>query len=96
MSPAVKTPGTLVIQRSSRQTFPRSVIFTPSLASIPLVSGPRKPIASRTRSAFSSNSVPGTGLKSIRPLAMTISTLDPCSVLTRFCASPVNLCVAME
>ena len=36
MSPAVNTPGTLVIQRSSRQTLPRSVIFTPSFVEHPV------------------------------------------------------------
>src|SRR5207249_4295966 len=43
-------------------------------AIIPPRSGPTKPIASRTRSQASVNSVPGTGLKSTRPPSRTIWT----------------------
>src|SRR5688572_1401457 len=42
MSPAVNTPGTLVIHSASRQTLPRSVRRTPSFSSMPGRSGPRE------------------------------------------------------
>ena len=83
ISPAVKTPGTLVIQFSSRQTLPRSVIFTPSWLSIPFRSGPRNPMARRTRSTCISSTVPGTGLKLILPSYRTISTRWAWSFWTR-------------
>ena len=83
MSPAVKTPGTLVIQVASRHTLPRSVIFTPSASSIPPRSGPRNPIASSTRSASSAKLLPGTGVISSLPLRLAISTVTACSCLTR-------------
>ena len=54
------------------------------------------PIASRTRSAFSSNSLPGTGSNDIRPSLFTISTCTACSVVTRPSASPVKRSVEME
>src|SRR5438309_324343 len=64
-------------------TLPRSVSFRPSSSIGPLRSGPRKPIASSTRSTSSANSLPGTGLNSTRPPARTRSTFTPCSCLTR-------------
>src|SRR6266511_2504974 len=75
MSPAAKTPGTLVIQVRSRQTFPRSVSLTPRSLSSPSRLGPRKPMARSTRSASMEYSVPGTFLNVMRPLSTTISTL---------------------
>ena len=70
MSPATKTPGTFVIHCASRFTLPRAVSSTPELARRgPCRSAPVKPIASSTRSAFSSNSVPATGSNVIRPFS---------------------------
>ena len=83
MSPAVNTPGTLVIQLASRHTLPRSVSLTPKFSSRPWRSGPRNPIASSTRSTSISNSVPGTFSNDIRPSLRTSSTFEPCSFLTR-------------
>ena len=58
MSPATYTPGTDVANASSLLTLPRSVNSTPRSLSRPGRSGPVKPIASRTRSASSTKSVP--------------------------------------
>ena len=63
------------------------------LSSSPLRSGPRKPIASSTRSASSSNSLPGTFSNDILPSLRTSSTFEPCSFLTRPCSSPLKRCV---
>ena len=68
MSPAVKTPGTLVIHRASRATLPRSVSVDAEVRRAARPSpGPTKPIASSTRSAGISNSLPATGSNSMRP-----------------------------
>ena len=95
MSPQVNTPGTLVIQFASRATLPRSVRATPSWLSMPGFSGPTKPIASRTRSASSANSLPATGLNSTRPPSRTIFTVMASSFFTRP-PSPRNRCVDTE
>ena len=96
MSPAVKTPGTLVIQLASRHTLPRSVSLTPKFSSSPWRSGPRNPIASSTRSTSISNSVPGTSSNDILPSLRTSSTFEPWSFLTRPCSSPLKRCVDTE
>ena len=96
MSPAVKTDGTLVIQFSSRQTLPRPVRRTPSSASSPSRSGPRKPIASSTRSTSISNAVPGTGSNAVRPSRRRISTRVPCSLATRPSPASEKRSVATE
>ena len=69
MSPAVNTPGTLVIQVASRQTVPRSVKRTPNWASIPSRSGPRNPMARRTSSPGRLNALSRTSRKVTRPSA---------------------------
>ena len=48
---------------SSVATLPRWSSFTPSCSIMPLRTGPRKPMASSTRSASRVNSVPGIGSK---------------------------------
>src|SRR5215207_4154310 len=59
-SPAANTPGR-ELAYAGAFTFPRRSSFSPSSATAPACSGCEKPIAIRTRSAGSSNSVPGTG-----------------------------------
>src|SRR4029453_64015 len=77
MSPAVNTPGTLVIHRSSRHTLPRSVSRTPSCSSMPARSGPTKPMARRTRRQGRVNSVPDLSLKRGRPATIALSISPP-------------------
>ena len=72
---------------SSRRsaTLPRASSATPSSSSRPLRTGPVKPMASRTRSTSSSNSVPG--------MASNFGggpTRTPCSFFTLPCSSPVK------
>src|SRR3989304_4908401 len=81
MSPAVNTPGTLVILVSSALTLPRSVNSTPSWATLPSFPGPRNPIASSSRSTSTSNSVPGVSRIDWRPFSLMNSTRTACSFL---------------
>jgi hypothetical protein len=87
MSPAVKTPGTLVMKSESRATLPRASSSTPSSSSSGPFSGPTKPIASSTSCAGISFSVPSTATK--RPFASRVTSTRRC-VATLPSASPVN------
>ena len=69
---------------SSRHTLPRSVSARRDRSSSRLFSGPTNPIASSTRSAFISNSLPATGSKPTRPSLVTrVDAGAPCSARTR-------------
>lgn len=80
MSPAAKTPGTLVIFSSLIRTLPRSSIAKPSCDSSPWVSGPRKPMANRTSWAGHSRSVPGISRGTQLPLLLMVHSI--CTVCT--------------
>ena len=68
MSPAVNTPGTLVIQLASVQTLPRSVRRTPNSASMPSRSGRGSPWPT-ARVGVQRELTPAIGLNSVRPFA---------------------------
>ena len=87
MSPAVNTPGTLVMKLWSRATLPRGSSSTPSPSSSGPFSGPTKPMASSTSCAGISCSVPSTGTK--RPFSSRVTSTSLC-VATLPSASPVN------
>ena len=94
MSPAVKTPGTLVIQLASRHTL-RSVSLTPKFSSSPGVRGREIPSqAARGRRPFQTRC--SASSNDIRPSLHASSTFEPWSFLTRPSASPLKRCVDTE
>lgn len=105
MSPATKTPGTVDMKSPSRTTLPRPSTSTPSASTSPSRCAPVKPMASSTRSAGISRSVPSTFWKrpstistsctsSARTLPAVPSALSPRkrSVLTEYSRSPPSSC----
>eukprot|EP00982_Pelagococcus_subviridis_P002395 18522-Pelagococcus_subviridis.AAC.10 len=76
-SPAAKTPGTDVSNSpNSALKLERSSTSNPSF-SARFCSGPKNPIARRTKSAFHTFSLPGTSSKFIRPVAGSLLHSTP-------------------
>ena len=92
MSPAANTPGTLVIQRSSRHTVPRSVMRTPRSSSSAPVLGPDEAHGQQHQiGRHLERRCRAPARSSMRPSATLRSTRWPCRARTRPASSPLKM-----